>query len=67
MGGCIADYMRRSVGFGVADTESVSPLVQKNKERLVRIVMRLSVFVANMTYIALRSKIKSRTCDSDLI
>ena len=30
-------------------------------------VMRSSVFVADMTYIALRSKIKSKTCGSDLI
>ena len=64
MGRCITDYMRRSVGFEIADTEGVSPLVQ-NKKRLDHIVMRLGVFVADMTCIALRSKIKSKTCGSD--
>ena len=47
--------LRRSVGFEIADTESVSPLVQ-NKKRLDRIIMRSSVFVADMTHIALRIK-----------
>ena len=53
--GCIADYIRRLVDFGVANTENVSPLV-RNKKRLDRIVMRSGVFVADMTCIALRSK-----------
>ena len=66
MGRCIADYVRRSVDFKMADTRKVSPFVQ-NKRRLDRIVMRSSVFVADMTCIALRSKIKSRTYGSSLI
>ena len=55
MGRCIADCTRKSVGFGVADTESVSPLAQ-SKNRLDRIIMRSSVFMADMACIALRSK-----------
>ena len=35
LGRCIADYTRRSVGFEIADTESVSPLVQKIRESLI--------------------------------
>ena len=55
LGRCIADYTRRSVGFEIADTESVSPLAQ-DKKRLDRIVKRSSVFMADTTCIALRSK-----------
>ena len=55
MGGCIADYTRRSVGFEIADTKSVSPLAQ-DKKRLDRIVKHSSVFMADTTCIALRSK-----------
>ena len=55
MGRCIADYVRRSVDFNIADTKRVSPLAQ-NKKRLDRIVIRSSVFVADMACIALRSK-----------
>ena len=55
LGRCIADYTRRSVSFEIADTKSVSPLAQ-DKKRLDRIEKRSSVFVADMTCIALRSK-----------
>ena len=55
MGRCIADYVKRSVGFEIADTENVSPL-RKNKEKLDCIIMRSSVFVADVTHIALRSR-----------
>ena len=58
MGRYIADYVRRSVNFKIADTRKVSPLAQ-NKKRLDHVIMRSSVFVADMTYIALRSKVRS--------
>ena len=43
--------------FEIAGTESVSPLVQ-NKKRLDSIIMRSSIFVVDVTHIALRSKIQ---------
>ena len=54
MGRRITDYVKKSVEFRIADTESVSPLAQKIKERLDRVAMRSSVFMADMTYIVLR-------------
>ena len=59
MGRCIADYVRRSIDFKIAGTRKVSPLAQ-DKKRLDRVIMRSSVFVADMTYITLRSKIQSK-------
>ena len=44
--------------LNIADTGKVSPLAQ-NKKGLDRDMIRSSVFVADMTYIALRSKIQS--------
>ena len=59
MGRCIANFVKGSVDFKIADARKVSPLAQ-NKKRLDRVIMRLSVFGADMTYIVLRSKIQSR-------
>ena len=55
MGRCIADYIKGSVDFKIADARKVSPLAQ-NKKRLDHVIMRSSVFVADMTYIVLSAK-----------
>ena len=59
MGRCIADYIKGSVDFKIADARKVSPLAQ-NKKRLDHVIMRSSVFMADVIYIALRSKIRSK-------
>ena len=42
--------MKGSVGFRIAVVEDVSPLVQKkNKEKLDCVLIRSSIFVADMT------------------
>ena len=65
MGRCVAGYTRKSVGFKYSRYRKVSPLAQ-NKKGLDRVVMRSSVFMADMIYIALRSKIQSKCMNLSL-
>ena len=52
----IADYVKRSVEFRISRYRKCITFSAKIKEKLDRVVMRSGGFVADMTYIALRSK-----------